>query len=64
MPSPELAAVGGALPGPRAAAELPVTAGLQGRLLTLPPFTKVPERFVRQCARALRKVADRAAGIP
>jgi len=28
--------------------------------MTLPPFTEVPERFVRQCARALRKVAEAA----
>jgi perosamine synthetase len=62
--SPDVAAAGGALPGPRPAGELPATAALQGRLLTLPPFTKVPERFVRQCARALRKVADRAVAIP
>jgi dTDP-4-amino-4,6-dideoxygalactose transaminase len=40
--------------------ELPATKALQGRLLTLPPFTKVSERFVRECARALRKVAESA----
>ena len=40
---------------------LPVIGGLADRLLSLPPFTKVPERFVRDCARALRKVADYAA---
>ena len=40
---------------------LPATRGLADRLMTLPAFTKVPERFVRQCARALRKVADAAA---
>jgi dTDP-4-amino-4,6-dideoxygalactose transaminase len=49
--------------GGNAAAErqgpLPVTESLGGRLLTLPPFTKVRERFVRDCARALRKVAAR-----
>jgi hypothetical protein len=28
--------------------------------MTLPAFTKVPERFVCQCARALRKVAEAA----
>ena len=43
---------------------LPVTEALAGRLLTLPPLTKVPERFVRECARALRKVADAAARAP
>jgi hypothetical protein len=26
--------------------------------MTMPAFTEVPERFVRQCARALRKVAE------
>ena len=41
--------------------ELPTTRSLADRLMTLPTFTKVPERFVRQCARALRKVADGAA---
>jgi dTDP-4-amino-4,6-dideoxygalactose transaminase len=39
---------------------LPVTRRLAERLLTMPAFTKVPERFVRECARALRKVADEA----
>jgi hypothetical protein len=28
--------------------------------MTLPAFTEVSERFVRQCARALRKVAEAA----
>ena len=41
--------------------ELPVVKSLAGRLLTLPPFTKVPEQFVRECAVALRKVAEYAA---
>jgi dTDP-4-amino-4,6-dideoxygalactose transaminase len=40
---------------------LPVTESLKGRLLTLPPFTKVPSSFVRECAQALRKVADAGA---
>jgi perosamine synthetase len=40
---------------------LPVSEGLAGRLLSLPPFTKVPERLIRECADALRKVADAAA---
>jgi len=37
--------------------DLPVVRSLAGRLLTLPPFTKVPERFIRECAAALHKVA-------
>jgi perosamine synthetase len=41
--------------------ELPVTESLQDRLMTLPPFTKVSEKYVRQCARALRKVAGAGA---
>jgi len=41
--------------------DLPVVRSLAGRLLTLPPFTKVSERFVRECAAALRKVAAFAA---
>jgi perosamine synthetase len=41
--------------------DLPVVRSLAGRLLTLPPFTKVSERFVRECAAALRKVAAYAA---
>jgi perosamine synthetase len=40
---------------------LPVTKALGDRLLTMPAFTKVPERFLRECGRALRKVADEAA---
>lgn len=44
--------------GPAEAATLPVSERLRGRLLTLPPLTKVPERFVRDCARGLRKVAE------
>src|SRR5262245_9800844 len=40
---------------------LPATERVADRLMTLPPFTKVPERFIRQCARALRKVANAAA---
>src|SRR3954453_2926095 len=42
-------------------ADLPVTEGLGGTLLKLPPFTKVSERYVRQCAAGLRKVAAGAA---
>jgi hypothetical protein len=41
-----------------AGGELPASESLKGRLLTLPPLTKVPERFVRECARGLRKVAE------
>jgi perosamine synthetase len=41
--------------------DLPVVRNLAGRLLTLPPFTKVSERFIRECAAALRKVAAYAA---
>ena len=33
------------------------------QLVAVQPLTKVPERFVRQCAAALRKVADAAANI-
>jgi hypothetical protein len=40
---------------------LPATESLRDRLMTLPPFTKVPEDYVRQCARALRKVAEAGA---
>jgi len=43
---------------------LPVTESLAGRLLTLPPFTKVPERAVRECGRTLRAVAEEAARAP
>ncbi len=45
------------------AGELPVVSGLTDRLMTLPPFTKVPERFVKECAAALRKVATCAASM-
>lgn len=59
--------LGGFLDGRRGSAplrggyDLPVTEGLAGSLMTMPPFTKVPERFVRECGRALRAVAERAA---
>jgi len=43
--------------------DLPVVRSLAGRLLTLPPFTKVSERFIRECAAALRKVAAYAASM-
>ena len=41
--------------------DFPALRGISDRLLTLPAFTSVRERFVRDCARALRKVADCAA---
>ena len=61
----DLAALGGCL-GPQREGlverpRLPVSESLAGRLLTLPPFTKVRRSFVQECARALRKVADQAA---
>jgi dTDP-4-amino-4,6-dideoxygalactose transaminase len=51
-----------AAPPAAPAAHLPATEALRDRLLTLPPFTKVREDYLRQCARALRKVAG--AGTP
>ena len=60
----DVSSLGGNLAATRDGREpphLPVTEGLAGRLLKLPPFTKVPERYVRECARALRKLADHAA---
>jgi dTDP-4-amino-4,6-dideoxygalactose transaminase len=46
------------------AERLPVTETLADTLMTIPPFTKVSSRFVRQCAAAIRKVADQAASSP
>jgi dTDP-4-amino-4,6-dideoxygalactose transaminase len=43
--------------------DLPVVRSFADRLMTLPPFTRVSERFVRECARALRKVAECAAAM-
>lgn len=42
---------------------LPVAEQLAGELLSMPPFTDVPEKFVRQQARAMRKVVDAARTI-
>jgi perosamine synthetase len=59
--------LGGFLPTEAAPAKttpagaLPVVSSLSDRLMTLPAFTKVPERFVQECAAALRKVAACAA---
>jgi hypothetical protein len=44
-------------------AELPTLLGLADRLLTIPALTDVPDRFVRDCAAALRKVAACAASM-
>jgi perosamine synthetase len=44
--------------GRAATSPLPVAERLADQLLTLPPFTRVRAGFVRQCAQALRKVAD------
>src|SRR4051794_14484383 len=63
----EVSRLGGPLAFTRGRGEpsyLPATEGLAGRLLTLPPLTKVSERYVREVARALRKVADAAAAQP
>jgi perosamine synthetase len=40
---------------------LPATEALQDRLMTLPPFTSVSKKYVRQCARALHNVAGAGA---
>ena len=45
----------------QAQSDLPVVRNLSGRLLTLPAFTKVSAQYVRECAAALRKVAEYAA---
>jgi perosamine synthetase len=63
----DLSRLGGCLDGGRTGQEagehhdLPIMRGLVDRLFTLPAFTDVPGRFVRACARALRKVAACAA---
>jgi dTDP-4-amino-4,6-dideoxygalactose transaminase len=43
--------------------ELPVAEQLSGELLSMPPFTSVSERFVREQARAICKVASAARTI-
>lgn len=42
---------------------LPVAERLSSELLSMPPFTSVSERFVRQQAQAMRKVVDAATRI-
>ena len=44
-------------------ADLPVTRRLARQLVALPPLTKVPEKYLRQCVKGLRKVADAARSI-
>lgn len=39
---------------------LPIAERMSDRLMTMPPFTKVSASFVRQCAAALKKVANAA----
>jgi perosamine synthetase len=43
------------------APELPITRKVLGRLVSLPGFADVPEDYVRDCGRGLRKVAEAAA---
>jgi dTDP-4-amino-4,6-dideoxygalactose transaminase len=57
----EIASGQGSTNASAADARLPVTERLADTLMTIPPFTKVSARYVRQCAEALCKVADRAA---
>jgi hypothetical protein len=40
-----------------------VTRKLARQLVALPPLTKVPEKYIRQCVKGLRKVADAARSI-
>jgi dTDP-4-amino-4,6-dideoxygalactose transaminase len=47
----------------RPAPELPQTRKVEVQLVSLPAFAKVPESYVRDVARALRKVAEAAARI-
>jgi dTDP-4-amino-4,6-dideoxygalactose transaminase len=60
----DLGRLGGHLGGPTGGRPVggpgpprPVADSLADRLLTMPPFTAVPEAFVRQCGEALVKVA-------
>jgi perosamine synthetase len=63
----DLSRLGGCLDGGRSGRErdgdndLPAMRTVADRLFTVPAFTDVPERFVRECAGALRKVATCAA---
>jgi perosamine synthetase len=64
----DLAALGGYLDGGRGRRsaveqDLRSVRGLVDRLISLPAFTDVPERFVRECAAALRKVAAYATAM-
>lgn len=64
----DLTELGGFFPRPQgnriaSAQDLPVTYRLADQLMTMPALTKVPERFVRECANALRKVAECACAI-
>lgn len=47
----------------RPAPAMPQTRRVEGQLVSLPAFAKVPETYVRDVARALRKVAEAAARI-
>ncbi|MBI4707244.1 MAG: DegT/DnrJ/EryC1/StrS family aminotransferase [Candidatus Omnitrophica bacterium] len=46
------------------AGTFPVAEKVADRLLSLPAFTKVSEKYIRQCANALKKVATIAANTP
>jgi dTDP-4-amino-4,6-dideoxygalactose transaminase len=63
-PSPFAFAAGRAEEPALESPRLPISEGLGDRLLSLPPFTKVPERLILECAEGLRKVADAAASRP
>jgi len=54
---------GGGEAGTRPDLGLPALRAVADQLVTLPAFTQVPERFVRECAVALRKVARCAAAM-
>jgi perosamine synthetase len=64
----DLGALGGYLDGGHGKADvadrdLRTVRGLAGHLISLPAFTDVPERFVRECGAALRKVAACASAM-